>query len=335
MQDHQTSRRAFLGNSTALAALAVLGGLGASRQAAAQATGALRLLCTAPGGSIPDIVARRYAEQLAGRHGGAVVVDNRPGAAGRIAVGALKQADADGGTMLLAQGAVATVYPYLYEKLAYDAGIDLKPVSVAAEATLGLAVGPAVPGSVNNLREFIDWMRTHPGQANYGSPGAGTLPHLLSALLAHEAKAEWQHVAYAGGPQALVDLMGGRLAMLILPEGLLRQQHAAGKLRVLATSGSGRSEFMPGIPTFVEQGHAGLVVREWFAFFAPGATSQTVVDAAALQIRQAAAGLASSGVLRDIGMLAVASTPVQMGERIALEQRYWQRVLNLTGIRAD
>lgn len=335
MQDHQTSRRALLANSIALAALATLGGLGASRSAAAQGTGALRLLCTAPGGSIPDIVARRYAEHLAGRRNGGVVVDNRPGAAGRIAVGALKQADADGNTLLLAQGAVATVYPYLYEKLAYDAVSDLKPVSLAAEATLGLAVGPSVPESVRNLREFIDWMRTHPAQANYGSPGAGTLPHLLGALLAHEVKAGWQHVAYAGGPQALVDLMGGRLTMLILPEGLLRQQHAAGKLRVLATSGRTRSEFMPGIPTFVEQGHAGLIIREWFAFFAPGATPQTVVDAAAVQVGQAAVSLASSGVLRDIGMLAVASTPARMSETIALEQRYWQSVLGSTGIRAE
>ena len=334
MHDISTKRRVFLTQGAALAALTTTAGLSASGSASAQGIGPLRMLCTAPAGSIPDIVARRYAEQLAARSIGSVV-ENRPGAAGRIAVGALKQAEADGNTLLLAQGAVATVYPYLYETLGYDALNDLKPVSVAAEATLGLAVGPAVPASASNLREFMEWMRSNPGQANYGSPGAGTLPHLLSALLALEAKANWQHVPYAGGPQALVDLMGGRLPMLILPEGLLRPHHAAGKLRVLATSGATRSEFMPGIPTFVEQGYSGLVMREWFAFFAPGTTPQLVVDAAAQRIGQAASGLASSGVLRDIGMHPVATSSVQLSERIALEQKYWQRVLNLTGIRAD
>jgi tripartite-type tricarboxylate transporter receptor subunit TctC len=333
MQSTPTSRRGFLNHGAALAALALVGA--APLRASAQTAGSLRILCTAPAGSIPDTVARRYADQLAARYPGGVVVDNRPGAAGRLAVAALKQADADGATMLLAQGAVATVYPYLYANLAYNAVADLKPVSIAAEATLALAVGPAVPDSVATLRDFIEWTRAHPKLANYGSPGAGTLPHLLSALLAAEAKVDWQHVAYPGGPQAIGDLLGGRLTSLILPEGLLRQHHVTGKLRVLATSGSARSEFMPGVATFVEQGYPALVVREWFAMFMPGPTPQAAVDRASEQIRQAAAGPAVSGVLRDIGMLAVASTPAQMAERIAVEQRYWQRVIGTTGIRAE
>lgn len=332
MRYRQTPRRDFLITGSALVAL---GGMAGPRRARAQGTSVLRVLCTGPAGSIPDIVARRYAEQLAIQHRGAVVVDNRPGAAGRIAVAALKQADGDGMTMLLAQGAIATVYPYLYEKLGYDAAIDLKPVSIAAEAMLGLAVGPAVPAAVGNLRELVDWTRAHPKLANYGSPGAGTLPHLLSALLATTAKEDWQHVAYAGGPQALVDLLGGRLAMLILPEGLLRQHHAAGRVRVLATSGSVRSEFMPGVATFIEQGYPSLVMREWFGFFMPGSASQAAVDAAAGRVRLAGASPGVAQALRDSAMVGAAGTSAQMGERIAAEQGYWQRVLGATGIRAE
>lgn len=332
MRYRQTPRRDFLITGSALVAL---GGMAGPRRARAQGTSVLRVLCTGPAGSIPDIVARRYAEQLAIQHRGAVVVDNRPGAAGRIAVAALKQADGDGTTMLLAQGAIATVYPYLYEKLGYDAAIDLKPVSIAAEAMLGLAVGPAVPAAVGNLRELVDWTRAYPKLANYGSPGAGTLPHLLSALLATTAKEDWQHVAYAGGPQALVDLLGGRLAMLILPEGLLRQHHAAGRLRVLATSGSARSEFMPGVATFIEQGYPSLVMREWFGFFMPGSASQAAVDAAGGRVRLAGASPGVTQALRDSAMVGAAGTPAQMGERIAAEQGYWQRVLGATGIRAE
>jgi tripartite-type tricarboxylate transporter receptor subunit TctC len=295
----------------------------------------LRMLCTAPPGSIPDIVARRYAEGLAGQSGGSVVVDNRPGAAGRIAVAALKQSAPDGATMLLAQGAVATVYPYLYEKLAYDARTDLKPVALAAEATLALAVGPAVPDSVVSLGQFIEWTRAHPDLANYGSPGLGTLPHLLTALLAREANVDWRHVAYSGGPTALVDLLGGRIAFLILPEGLLRQHQSAGGLRVLATSGAARSAFMPGVASFAEQGYPNLVVREWFALFMPGGTPQPLVDGVAQRVRQAAAGGSVPQALAEMGMLAVASTSAELGDRIALEQRYWQRVLSATAIRIE
>jgi tripartite-type tricarboxylate transporter receptor subunit TctC len=322
-----TSRRLFLAQGAAC--------LAAPRFARAQRPSALRLMCTAPPGSIPDTVVRRYAEQLGSHYPGGVVVDNRPGAAGRLAVAALKQAEPDGSTMLLAPGAVATVFPYLYQNLTYDATTDLKPVSLAAETTLALAVGPAAPDSVTTLAQFIDWTRSNPKLANYGSPGAGTLPHLLSALLAHEAQVEWQHVPYQGGPPAVVDLLGGRLASLILPEGLLRQHHAAGKLRVLANAGSARSEFMPGVATFAEQGYPNLVMREWFAMFLPGASAPTVVESASAQIRQAAASVGVAGALREIGMLAVAGSPAQMAERIATEQRYWKRALGATGIRAE
>lgn len=331
MQLNTRSRRRFLHSAGALAASAF-----APRGAWAQTpTAAMRILCTAPAGSIPDTVARRYAEQLGARYPGGVLVDNRPGAAGQLAVAVLKQAAPDGNTMLLAQGAIATVYPYLYARLGYDPATDLKPVSVAAEATLALAVGSAVPANVRSLGDFIDWSRAHPTLSNYGSPGPGTLPHVLSAMLFRGAKVEAQHVAYGGGPAAMVDLMGGRIASLVLPEGLLRQHHAAGKVRVLATSGAARSAFMPEVPTFVEQGHANLAVREWFGFFMPGGATAPVVDSASQSVRAAAEHTALGGALREMGMLASVSTSIQMGERIAIEQRYWRDAISATGIRVE
>ncbi len=326
-----SSRRQILHAAGALAVGALT-----ARAASAQTTATpLRILCTGPAGSIPDTIARRYAEQLGARYPGGVVVDNRPGAAGQIAIGALRQAAADGTTMLLAQGAIATVYPYLYAKLGYDPAADLKPVSVAAEATLALAVGPAVPAGVRSLSEFIDWARANPALANYGSPGPGTLPHVLNALLFREAKVEAQHVAYAGGPAAILDLLGGRLACLVLPEGLLRQHHAAGKLRVLATSGTTRSAFMPDVPTFVEQGHPRLAIREWFGFFMPGAASSTIQDSTSQALRAAADSKALGATLGEMGMLASAGTAAAMSERIATEQRYWREVIGATGIRLE
>ncbi len=327
-----TSRRHFIRGSATLAAL------GSTLWAHAQtptATGSLRILCTAPAGTVPDIVARRYSEQLGTSYAGGVIVDNRAGAGGRIAVGALKRAAPDGATLLLAQGAVATVYPYLYDPLGYDPALDLKPVSLAAEAVLGLAVGPAVPDSVTNLPTLVDWIRANPSKATYGSPGVGTLPHLMVALLAREAKVEWQHVPYAGGPAALTDLMAGRLAALALPEGLLRPLQAAGKLRVLATSGPARSSFLPSVASVVEQGFANLVMREWFAFFAPGGTAPNVADELSASLRKAASQPALRAALGEGGMLAATSTPAELRERVAQEQPYWRGVISATGVRAE
>lgn len=316
--------------------LAALIALGLAAPARASATiDTLHLLCTGPAGSIPDTVARRSAEQLTGPHAQRVWVENRTGAAGQIAVNALKAAPADGSTLLLAQGAIATVYPYLYPKLAYDPALDLQPVSLAGEMTLGLAVGPVVPAAVTTVPELNDWMRRHPLLANVGSPGTGTLPHLLAAMLFQQAGVGWQHVVYAGGPPALVDLMGGQIAALVLPEGLLRQHIASGRLRVLATSGAARTAQLPEVPSLAEAGYPGLVVREWFAFFMPGRASAATVDAAAAALRSALAKPELVRAFAELGMVAASSTPAALTARITAEQRTWAQIVRATGIRAE
>jgi tripartite-type tricarboxylate transporter receptor subunit TctC len=319
-----------------MAALGGALGLGWSPFAWAQTSiEQINLLCSGPAGSIPDIVARRVAEQLAGPFARRALVDNRPGAAGQIAVNALKAAPADGSVVLLAQGAIATVYPYLYPALTYDPERDLKPVSLASEMTMGLAVGPAVPDSVTDIRQLLAWMRLNPKLSNVGSPGTGTLPHLLEAMLFRDAGVDWQHVAYSGGPPALTDLMGGQIAALVLPEGLLRQHRAAGRLRVLATSGAGRSSYLPDVPSLVEQGYPKLVVREWFAFFMPGRTTPDVVDRTAQAIRAALAQPALVAAFGESGMQAASSTPAELTTRIAVEQRDWESVIRLSKIKAE
>lgn len=296
---------------------------------------AWRFLCSGPAGSIPDLVARGVAEQLAATAGLQVLVDNRPGAAGQISVNALKAAAADNTTLLLAQGAIATVYPYLYANLGYDPALDLQPVTLASEMLLALAVGPAVPAEVKTLADLLGWMRSHPELANVGSPGSGTLPHLLEALLFRQAGVAWQHVAYSGGPPAVTDLLGGRLAALALPEGLLRQHHAAGRVRVLATSGPVRSATLPEVPTFAEQGFAELVVKEWFAFFAGGRVPRASVETTSALLREALARPALAAAFAPAGMTPAGSLPSALEARIASERRYWQPVLQANGIRAD
>ncbi len=322
------------------AATVSLLGMAASRPALAQPStpapiNQLRILCSGPAGSIPDIVARRVAEQLTRQYPQGAMVDNRPGAAGQIAVNALKASAPDGATVLLAQGAVATVYPYLYAKLAYDPIVDLQPLSMAGEMTLALAVGPAVPSGVTNIQELVEWMRSNPKLANVASPGTGTLPHLLEAMLFREANVPWQHVVYAGGPPAMVDLLSGQIAALVLPEGLFRQHKATGKLRVLATSGAQRSTYFADVATFVEQGYRGLVVREWFAFFMPARVPPSTIELVSQSLQQAIARPELVAAFADSGMLASSSTPAALAARIAQEQRYWQPIIVATGVKAQ
>jgi tripartite-type tricarboxylate transporter receptor subunit TctC len=304
-------------------------------RAVAAPSGTLRLLCSGPPGSIPDLIARTVADQLSVAFGQPTLVDNRPGAAGQISVAALKAAPADGSHLLLAQGAVATVYPYLYAKLAYDPDRDLQPVSLASEMSLGLAVGPAVPPAVATLADLLDWMRAHPAEANVGSPGTGTLPHLLEAMLFDGAGVPWQHIAYSGGPPAVTHLLGGQIAALALPEGLLRAHHVARRLRVLATSGPARSAYLPDVPSFAEQGHAGLVIREWFAFFASGAVPPAAVESASARLRSAIERPDVASGFAEAGMTAVSSTPAALAARIRAEQRTWAPWLRASGIRAE
>ena len=331
-QEHTMQRRRVL--RAGAMTLAGLAALSFGRSSYAARDGALRILCSGPAGSIPDLVARVVGEQLSTTTGQRAVVDNRPGAAGQISVNALKAAPADGSTLLLAQGAIATVYPYLYAKLGYDPALDLQPVSLASEMSLGLAVGPAVPAEVATLADFMAWARRHPAAANIGSPGTGTLPHLLEAMLFHAAGVAWQHIVYSGGPPAVTDLLGGQIAALVLPEGLLRQHHAAGRVRVLATSGPTRSTYLPDVPSFVEQGHPALVVKEWFAFFAPGGTSKDTVAGLSVALQEAIARPELSAAFAQAGMTAASCSPPTLLARIAVEQRYWQPVLRAHGISA-
>jgi tripartite-type tricarboxylate transporter receptor subunit TctC len=194
--------------------------------------------------------------------------------------------------------------------------------------TLALAIGPAVPSMVTTLAELLIWMRANPKLANVASPGTGTLPHLLEAMLFREADVPWQHIVYAGGPPAIIDLLGGQVAALVLPEGLFRQHKASGKIRVLATSGAERSSYFPDVPTFVEQ-------RYRFAFFMPARVPNSTINAVSQHLQTALIRPELVTSFADSGMSAVSSTAAVLASRIAQEQRYWQPILLSTGIKAE
>ncbi len=184
-------------------------------------------------------------------------MDNKPGAGGRLAVDELKRSPADGSVLLLTPASMITLYPHLYSKLTYRVE-DVTPVCTACKLVFGFGVGPAVPETVKDLKGFLAWAKANQGMANYGSPGAGTPPHLLGALLGKESGVDLRHVPYRGSAPGIQDLLGGQVASMTSPIGDYLPHLKSGKLRLLATSGPTRSRFAPDVPTYAEQGFKNL-----------------------------------------------------------------------------
>lgn len=324
-----TTRRHFTAQLGALAALSA----GLPQAARAQIPETARLLVGFPAGGSSDTVARRLAEKLRGKLAANVIVENRPGAGGQLAVTALKSFPADGSTLLFTPPAPFAIYPFTYKKLAY-APEDVVPVSLVCNFAFALAVGPAVPASVKNLKEFLDWARQNPAQASYGSPAAGAPPHLVASLLALEAGVPLTHVPYRGDAPGLQDLMGGQVSAFSSTLGSFMPHLRSGRLRLLAVSGATRSPFAPDVPTYREQGFA-IDITEWFGLFALAGTPAAVVQQIAATVREAVALPDFVKGLADFGMAAHATTPTALSAQLRQETEFWRTQVRKTGFTAE
>ena len=228
----------------------------------------------APGGS-GDALARLMAERIRAALNRPVIVENRTGAAGRIGVQAVKAAAPDGNTLLLTPIAPMAVYQHVYKSLPYDPIADFQPLSQLGTFDFGVAVTPQLP--VRSLKELVDWTRSNPAQANYGSPAAGALPHFLGVMFARAAGIDLRHVTYRGSAAALADLVAGQIPIVFTTVSDLVELDKGGRIRVLATSDSKRSPSLPAVPTFREVGYE-LQATGWYGMFAPTGTPNEVVE---------------------------------------------------------
>jgi tripartite-type tricarboxylate transporter receptor subunit TctC len=297
----------------------------------------VKIVCGFPAGGTADTTSRRVADKLGGSSYSRnnAVVENKTGAGGRIAIEAVKNAAPDGNTLLLSAYSMMLIYPHIYRSLSYDPFKDFAPVSMASVLSHGLAVGPMVPASVKNLKDFVAWCKANPDRANYGSPAAGSTPHFLGALLSLETGVAMQHVAYRGSVPGVTDVIGGQLPAMFTPHGDFLANHRAGKLRILATSGKTRSPFVPDIPTFAEQGFANLTVEEWFGFFAPAKTPANVVTAANAAINNA---LKDKGVIDSLalqGLTTLGSSPDEMAKDMRRLYEQWGPIVKRIGFTAE
>jgi tripartite-type tricarboxylate transporter receptor subunit TctC len=328
-----TDRRHFLHTLGAAAAIGALAPLAALAQTLEQ----IKIYYGFPAGSAGDSVARRVGEKLAGsaytRNSG--VVENKPGAGGRIALDTLKAAAPDGATLALSPYSCTSIYPHVYSKLGYDPVADLVPVSTAALMFHGLAVGPMVPADVKGVKDFLAWARAHPKEASYGSPAAGSTPHFIGALLGLQHGVPLNHVPYRGSVPGVTDLVGGQLAAMVTPSGDFIAHHRAGKLRILATSGSRRSPFIPDVATFAEQGFPEFTVEEWFGFYAPARTPAAVLEAANAAINKALGDPALVEGLGVVGLVARGSTADEMARSQKQEFERWGPLVKRVGFTGD
>jgi tripartite-type tricarboxylate transporter receptor subunit TctC len=316
------TRRKFTHGMTALAA----GWPFAARSQARVDT--LRVVCGYPPGGSVDIVCRKLAAQLGGgRTAVHAVADNKPGAAGRVAVDDVKRAPSDGSVMLVTPASVMTLYPHVYRQLSYDPFADLTPVSAVAATTFALAVGTRVPASVTNVGEFARWCRENPAAAQCGNPGAGSMPHLMALMLAREIGIEMTHVPYRGGNVAMQAVAGGEVTAALATEVSARPLAQAGKLRVIATSGTARSPAFPQAATFVEQGLPRLTQREWFGAFMPARTPAATVQAMADALNAVLQEPDVRESWERVGLLVERNSPAQLLAAMRNEHAFWGQVV--------
>jgi len=321
------NRRLLLAGATAVA---VPGALHAQIPASAPARPARIVVGFPPGGSA-DLIARALAQNLGG-YAPSVIVDNKPGAGGRIALETLKTADTDGSTLVVTPSSMVALYPHVYRKLSYDPLKDFAPVAMVASFPFVLVVGPMVPATVKTLADFVAWCKAHPKQAAFASSGNGSTPHFAGVMLGRAAQIDWIHVAYKGGAPAMNDVMGGQIAanMAVVSNALPLLQ--SGKLRALAITGGNRSPALPDVPTLVESGFKDAAVTEWFGVFLPARAPSDVVARLATAVREAAMSKAVQEVIAKASFEAApAQTSADFGRALKAETERWASIVKASG----
>jgi tripartite-type tricarboxylate transporter receptor subunit TctC len=320
------TRRAF-------SRLALLLPTAAALPAVSQA-GPGRLMVGYPAGGTLDATARRVADAWR-KQGRNFLVDNRAGAAGRIANSQLKRERADGTSLLCTHTSALTIYPHVYTKLMYDAAADFVPVSPIVAATCAFAVSTAVPASVRTLQEYVSWVKQHSAHASYASPAAGSMAHFLGYRFSELAGLKLQHVAYRGSAPAMQDLMGGQIPAYFGFVADFLPYIQQGKVRILGVTGDQRSRFMQASPTFEEQGYAGVKGTETYGIFAPPGTPEAVVKSIYDAVAAAARDNALLAGFEQAGLETYTLTPQEYTRLIQRERDAWAPIVRASGFRSE
>lgn len=286
----------------------------------------LRILVGFAAGGSADLSARLLADQLRQQLGRPVLVENRTGAAGRLAVEATKAAKPDGNTLMFVPHGPMTLFPHVYKALRFDPFKDFTPIGRVSRFDYAVSTGPATPAKT--LAEYLAWARIASHKASFGSPGAGTVPHFIGQGFSQKAGLALTHVPYRGAAPSMVDLIGGSVSLVVSPLADALEHHKAGKIRVLASTGELRSELLPGLPTLKESG-VDLAVDGWYGLYAPAGLAQEQVQL--LNKAMAAATLGLKEQLARNALHAAPSAPEQLAQTQRSESALWGQLVRSSG----
>ena len=283
-----------------------------------------------PGGGT-DTTARIVAPALGELLGQQVVVENRAGAGGNIAVDYVAKQAPDGYSIVLANVGALTVNPHIL-KTPYDPLKDLVPITMAAVFANVLVVQPALP--IKNVDDYVKYAKQKPG-VTYASSGIGGAGHLAGELLKRMASIDIQHVPYKGGGPAMQGFLGGQVDSFVATPISSISQIRAGKARAIATTGAKRAKLMPDVPTVAESGFPGYEALNWYGYLAPAKTPKEIVDRLHREIAKALANPKVIDQMEKTGVEPLAMTPAEFGRYIKTEYDTWGKVVKQAGIKAQ
>jgi tripartite-type tricarboxylate transporter receptor subunit TctC len=290
----------------------------------------VKLIVPNPAGGLPDTVARIVGKRLQERLGQPVVIENRPGANGRVAVAALLGAPADGYTLLVTDGAILTINPLLYASLAYSPK-DILPIAMLARAPMFLAMYPKLPATT--LGELIAYAKANPGKINYGSGGIASTHHLSMEAFAAALKLDMKHVPFKGTGEAVPALLGGHIDLLFSAYPSLAGAAEGGKVRLLATNGLKRSTQAPNLPALSEI-IPGFDLAPTIGVFGRADTAQAAVDKL---VAEALAALQEPEVVRQlavVGVEAAGAAPDGYAAALQAEGKRMAAAVQAAGLKA-
>jgi tripartite-type tricarboxylate transporter receptor subunit TctC len=292
----------------------------------------IRLIVPTTAGSVPDIVARMFAEQLALALAQPLVVDNRPGGGGVIGLDAVARAAPDGYTLgLLTLPFVIT--PALIPKMPYDVERDLQPVTLLAW-NYSVLVVPQGSG-ITSVADLVARAKANPGTIKYSSGGIATPSHLTLALLENKSGIRLSHIPYTGGPAAWTALLAGEVDALGTSVAIASANVKAGKVRALATSAPQRIAAMPEVPTFLELGYAGVELRDWQGIVVPAGTPRAIVERLHAALTQVLQSSELRARLASRGQEPAGLGPDEFTTFQASEMRKWHALVRAAGIKGD
>ncbi len=286
----------------------------------------------APGGS-SEIVARSVAAEMSKSMGQQVVVENKPGGAGNVAMSEVARAAPDGYSLILGHVGTLAVNPYMFVKLPYDPDKDFTPVTLLARVPNIFVVNAALP--VKDFKEFLALAKAKPGSLNYGSAGNGSAGHLAFEYLKMVTGIHTVHIPYRGtGPQ-ITDLIAGQIQAASAGTPPLMPHIRSGKLRAIAVGTAQRIPAMPDVPTVAELGYKGFETSQWYGIMAPAGTPAPVVARLAEEAQKALRSSAVTERFASDSAIGVGSSPESFGQFIKAEQTRWKPVIARAGIKPD